>query len=115
MVDPSSLRRLAVHLEDRPCAPSLEGYGLVDGLRAAASLLDGDLGPFVHADEAADGMELADAPRVALASLVVHNATETIPAPPPSDFDILKAEVAEIRSAVTSHVHDRGMHERGRK
>lgn len=47
---PNQLRILATRLEDRYSAPSLKGYGLVDGLRAAAALLDGLHGPMVHED-----------------------------------------------------------------
>jgi len=39
-VDATRLRRLADFYETRPCAPSLEEYGLVDGLRAAAEFLE---------------------------------------------------------------------------
>jgi hypothetical protein len=43
-------RELADHLEEREAAPSLAGYGLCDGLRAAADILDGHAGPMVQAD-----------------------------------------------------------------
>lgn len=46
----AELRTLASRLEDRFAGPSLDGYGLADGLRAAADLLDGASGPIVHAD-----------------------------------------------------------------
>lgn len=41
MITSAQLRALANHLLDRHCAPSLDGYDLVDGLCAAADLLDG--------------------------------------------------------------------------
>lgn len=47
---PVRLRALAEHLSARPYAASLDGYGLVDGLRAAADLLEGRSGPEVHSD-----------------------------------------------------------------
>ncbi len=46
----AELRALAVRLEKRHAAPSLDGYNLADGLRAAADLLDGFPGPIVHDD-----------------------------------------------------------------
>src|SRR5262245_3305824 len=58
------LRALADHLETRPFAPSLDGYDLADGLRAAADLLDGKPGPSVHSDVAVD--VAANTPRHAL-------------------------------------------------
>ncbi len=62
------LRALARHLERRVGAPSLEGYMLSDGLRAAADLLDGEPGPEVHSDCARDSD--AFPPRVSLSELV---------------------------------------------
>lgn len=47
---PDRLRALADHLEKRAFAPSLDGYDLADGLRAAAELLEGRPGPMVHGD-----------------------------------------------------------------
>lgn len=44
------LRETAERLENRLAAPSLDGYGLAGGLRAAADLLDGLPGPAVHDD-----------------------------------------------------------------
>jgi hypothetical protein len=64
-VTPSHLRALALRLESRPCAPSLDGYDLADGLRAAADLLAGEPGPAVQRDEAAGG---SASPRVSLAT-----------------------------------------------
>lgn len=52
------LRRLARRLERRHCAPSLRGYGLAEGLEAAADLLDGLPGPIVHVDLASKDDEL---------------------------------------------------------
>lgn len=49
------LRALAAHLETRGAAPSLDGYAMADGLRAAADLLDGKPGPMVDADLAGAG------------------------------------------------------------
>ncbi len=62
----AKLRELADRLESRPCAPSLEGYGLVDGLRAAADLLEGSDGPIVHADDAAEARDMVNAPCISL-------------------------------------------------
>lgn len=67
---PTRLREFAEHLEKRPCAPSLDGYDLVDGLRAAADLLSGSDGPKVHPNQAADGGNLAEVQHVALANLM---------------------------------------------
>lgn len=53
---PNQLRRLAERLNNRPGAPSLDGYDLVDGLRAAADLIEGKLGPRVH-DNIAKGSD----------------------------------------------------------
>jgi hypothetical protein len=64
-VTQSHLRALAERLESRPCAPSLDGYDLADGLRAAADLLAGESGPSVHRDAAAGGRA---SPRVSLAT-----------------------------------------------
>lgn len=47
---PDDLRALARRLEDRFAGPSLDGYALVDGLLAAADLLDDLPGPDVHED-----------------------------------------------------------------
>lgn len=46
----AKLRRLAAHLEERDGSPSLDGYELVEGLLAAANLLEGKSGPKVHRD-----------------------------------------------------------------
>lgn len=46
----TNFRRLATRLELRDAAPSLEGYCLADGLRAAADLLEGKPGPEVAPD-----------------------------------------------------------------
>lgn len=62
------IRALADHLETRPSAPSLEGYGLVDGLRAAAALLAGETGPGVCPDDGARD-DVAFKSRVSLATL----------------------------------------------
>ncbi len=62
---PRDFRRLADHLEARAAAPSLDGYELVEGLRAAADLLEGKPGPEVHPDMAA-GSD-AFRPRLSLA------------------------------------------------
>jgi hypothetical protein len=64
---PARLRALASHLESRVGAPSLDGYGLVDGLRAAADLIEGEPGPMVHSDclPGSDAFQ----PRVSLAAL----------------------------------------------
>ena len=62
------LRALAERLEARPCAASLDGYELADGLRAAADLLEGSPGPFVHED--ALSADADDTFRVALRSLM---------------------------------------------
>lgn len=43
-------RDMAKHLQDRPLAPSLDGYDLVDGLHAAAALLLEEPGPLIHDD-----------------------------------------------------------------
>lgn len=59
------LRALARALEDRYCAPSLQGYGLADGLEAAADLIEGYSGPMIHPDEAV-GVPLKDAPLIPL-------------------------------------------------
>lgn len=50
MISSDQLRQLAARLRDRHSAPSLDGYCLVDGLRAAADLLEGLPGPLVHED-----------------------------------------------------------------
>jgi hypothetical protein len=47
---PKALRALAKRLQKRRAAPSLEGYGLAEGLFAAADLLEGKPGPVVHGD-----------------------------------------------------------------
>lgn len=47
---PEALRKVADHLEGRCAGPSLDGYDLVDGLRAVADLLEGLGGPQVHED-----------------------------------------------------------------
>lgn len=47
-VTAGQLRALARRLCNRKCGPSLEGYDLVDGLIAAADLIDGKPGPMVH-------------------------------------------------------------------
>lgn len=62
---PARFRLLADRLEGRACAPSLDGYDLVDGLRAAANLMTGSDGSFVHVDGAVD-LPAGDAPRVML-------------------------------------------------
>lgn len=64
---PMELRRLAHHLGTRRFAPSLNGYALVDGLLAAADLLEGLSGPVVHDD--ADQTSDAFPPLVALETL----------------------------------------------
>lgn len=71
-VDATALRALASRLEERMAAPSLEGYDLADGLRAAADLLEGKEGPEVHAGltEETEGWPLRDIPRVALSRLL---------------------------------------------
>lgn len=51
------LRALAVRLAERNAAPSLVGYSLADGLFAAADLLDGRDGPYVHPDAAAHSQD----------------------------------------------------------
>lgn len=67
---PRRLRALADHLESRACSPSLDGYGLADGLRAAADLIDEKPGPLVHGDiEMDDRRVLDDLPRHALSDL----------------------------------------------
>lgn len=48
MISPALLRGLADELEERRHAPSLRGYDLAPGLRAAADLLEGAPGPGVH-------------------------------------------------------------------
>lgn len=62
---PARFWSLADRLEDRACAPSLDGYDLVDGLRAAANLMTESGGSFVHVDEAAD-LPFEEAARVML-------------------------------------------------
>lgn len=64
---------MADHLEARACGPSLEGYDLVDGLRAAAALMDREPGPLVHDVSRADlCLNLSDMPLVPLAELLVR-------------------------------------------
>ncbi len=62
-------RALADHLETREAGPSLDGYDLVDGLRAAAELLEEKAGPSIHDDSAANARSLAQGARVPLSKL----------------------------------------------
>lgn len=71
----AGLRTLAARLEDRNAAPSLDGYGLADGLRAAADLLEGKPGPLVHPD-LRDGSD-AFPERVTLAAYAEHDRSDS--------------------------------------